>query len=193
MTPQELLEKIQNAQHGGIEVDQEDKLNRYINRLRNTREFELTAEQQEKMIESLRRAAQSLPTKFQDISSYNILLDRFLGLQDVLGDGNVQFEGQWNVKPKSIPVFGTVVMPRFNAFITPTEDTNDALIIFSESLITFARTISKCISLAMPISLGEDDMVYFSTDVEQVKASLAQNQDTISYFVDLMFSYMLTN
>jgi len=89
MTPQELLEKIQRAQYGGIEPNQEDRLNRYINRLLNTREFALSEEEQNKMVEGLKTTAKSLPTKFQDISSYNILMSRFLGLQDVLTNENM--------------------------------------------------------------------------------------------------------
>jgi len=192
MKPEEYLEKIQREQANGIEPDQEEQLNRYINRLLITKEFMLNKEQEQAIIEKYKLVASMLPTKFQDISDYYILQERFLGLDEIIKNGEVRNPDSSLIKSKGIPVFGTIKMPQFNAYIEPSEDSAEALVVFSENLLLLAGMISKCIALAMPIDETDEGLIDFYTDIDSIKANIEYKKDGVAHFLDLMASYMLT-
>lgn len=193
MKPEEYLEKIQREQAGGIEPNLEEQLNRYINRLLKTSEFMLNKEQEDAIIEKYKLVAKTLPTKYQDISDYYILQERFLGLDEIIVNGEVRnFDGSL-IKSKGIPAFGTIKMPHFNAFITPSEGSGEALVVFSENLILIAGIISKCVALTMPIEETKDGYIDFYTDIASIKENIEYKKDGIVHFIDLMFAYMLSN
>ena len=190
MTAQKLLEIIQSEQRNGVKPNQEEELKRYIDRLLCTKEFNLSKERQDEMVEKYRYIATILPTKFQDISSYYILRERFLGFDEIVND--VLSPQADDTRLNTFPVFGTIKMPRFNAFITPTDNKDDSLIVFGESLITFAGMISKCVALSMAFEEGEDDIINFFTDIDNIKNVLDLDKTAVAHFLDLMFAYMLT-
>ena len=93
---------------------------------------------------------------------------------------------------KDIPVWGTLDMEEFSAFVC-TEDNAENIILISSGMFLFAHLLSKVISQAFPIIYKNGEAVGISTDYKKAIKRIKKNKIISVRFIDLMLSYLLTD
>jgi len=127
------------------------------------------------------------PSKYQLLLDYFYLSEIFENLAKGIEAGVLDFLSGTNLKRferKKIPLFGTLHMQQFSAYITPHGNINDPVIIISDGLLAFSERISNVVALSFSFDKSE-------MDIEKIKAHIKQNKIGLAHFIDIMTAELM--
>lgn len=119
-----------------------------------------------------------LPTRFENPSSYRIILDLRKEIEEASKDLSI-----------SIPielVVGTLPTGQVNARVIKIPSNGDFVVVFESGFFTFANLLAKATIKAMPFIGTENDKLSFSTDWDG-----SVNSDALRRFQEVIIAYLL--
>ena len=134
------------------------------------------------------------PSKYQLLLDYFYLLEIFDNLVKGIEAGVLDFLIGSKLKRferKEMPIFGTLHMQRFSAYITPHGNINDPVIILSDGLLAFSEKISNVIAISFPFEKTDNGKIMISSDIEKIKAHIKENKNGLAHFIDILTAEML--
>lgn len=194
MTAIQYLEQKQREQYGSTLRDpQEEQLKKHIQLIQHLDDpkYPMSDKEKEENIKEFIEDMNSCPSKYQNVLEYRIMRDLFFSLKEVIDSGMVTSADGLKIEWKDLPVFGTLKMNDFSAYITLVNNVSDPLIVFSDTVLNFASLISKAISLSFPVKKEKNGGVSYSTDIKKIKQLLETQKEGIARFVDLMTAYSM--
>ena len=194
MTPVEMLRELQKEANKVAKYDvpsAEDKIAKYEKYSNLLRLHGHSNEVMDMFHKQLEEAINILPTEYQELGTYNILMQLFLDLEKVIKSDVFRAELKDSIELKPIPTFGTVPLSTFSAFITPTDNASMPLIVFSEKFFIFAHLISEAVGMGFYIFNSDDNMITITAQHDSLKEHISQNPIVMARSLDLLFAYAL--
>ncbi|MFF3762557.1 hypothetical protein ACFYYR_00445 [Streptomyces sp. NPDC001922] len=97
-----------------------------------------------------------------------------------------------HIRPPFVrPTLGTLVTGEINAVTLLVPGSDAHLVVFEDQLLNFANLFSKAVALAMPFEGGDDGMLRFSVDMDEVHRHLRESPEALERFREVVFAYLL--
>jgi hypothetical protein len=120
---------------------------------------------------------------FEEPAMYKIMLNLAAQIEGAVND--------LSFKLPSKPIIGTLPTSELNARFFHVPESDQYLIIFDYGMFIFALLLSKIVSMAFPLTHGENNTIKFVLDDEAIDKQLAENSVIVQRFQELFTAHIL--